>query len=143
MPNATVGANARTTPKPPPPGSRESIRRQVDDIKTARALLKQARGPIERLERDFPEPAEPKGPFAGREYGDLEGKVLDVWAWASVAWEMWCEVPLNGATRDQTLLGRERLDRVLEQVQLAANALRRAYYGRPEDEDGDEAEAPQ
>jgi hypothetical protein len=48
MPNATVRANARTLPKPapaeppskPPSGSAESIRHQVDDIKTATALLK-------------------------------------------------------------------------------------------------------
>jgi hypothetical protein len=45
MPNATVRANARTTPKPKP-GSAESIRRQTADLKFATALLKASQAAV-------------------------------------------------------------------------------------------------
>jgi hypothetical protein len=51
MPNATVRANAQTTPKPPP-GSAESIRRQTAELETATALLNAAKV----VEREAAEP---------------------------------------------------------------------------------------
>jgi hypothetical protein len=136
MPNKTVRANARPTPKSPPePGSPESIRSQAADLKSVTALLKEARPLIERLEGELglDEPNDAQQP-AAEDHGDLESAVLDVRTWASIAWELWTETRFNAEMDDDDSLARERIDRVLEQVHEAAEELHRAYYGKLESE---------
>ena len=74
MPNATVRANARSTPKPKP-DSVESIRRQVDDIKTATALLKA----VKVVENAAAEPKESRSDAHFRNaFFDLESPLRDL-----------------------------------------------------------------
>jgi hypothetical protein len=149
MPNATVRANARSTPKPKP-ASRESIRRQVEDIEKAKSLLeavdirsspdalKDVRALVERLEGELrlggPKRADPSPAEAAvRDDSDIEEKIHHVRVWASIVWELWNE----GSWRDDEMLGRERIDHVLDQVHDAAEELYRAYHGDPEAEEAE------
>jgi hypothetical protein len=113
-------AAAKTKPKPAPL-SVESIRRQVDDIKTATALLKA----VKVVER---EPTEPKKASAVSR--DTEGAIYDVKAWASIAWLVWNETQwLLAATPDEHSLAIARIDRVIEKVNEAAEELYNQYTG--------------
>jgi hypothetical protein len=110
----------------PKPGWRESMRRQAAEREAAEPQDQ----PTERADvKD-----------CGADYHDLEGAVIDVRTWASVAWTIWCETPLHSRSAEDRLAF-ERLDRVLEQVQEAAEELHRTYYGKPDDDDQGAAES--
>jgi hypothetical protein len=71
MPNATVRADARTTPKPPP-GSAESIRLQTAELETATALVRAAKV----VDRELAEPNEPDAHDAAQAFSRAYGRWL-------------------------------------------------------------------
>lgn len=112
-------AKAQSTPKPAP-GSPESIRRQVDDIETARTLLKA----VKVVER---EPTEPKKESAVSR--DAEGAIYDVKVWASTAWLLWQETRWSAQLTKEDGLAMSRIDRLIEKVNGAAEELYNEYTG--------------
>ena len=124
MPNATARANARTMPKPaeppsePPFGEVESIRRQVDDLKTATALLKV----VQAVEKAAAEPKESRSI-------DIEATIYDVKVWASTAWLLWQETRWSAQLTKEDGLAMARIDRLIEKVNEAAEELYKQYTG--------------
>jgi hypothetical protein len=129
MPNATVRANARTLPKPapaeppskPPLGSAESIRRQVDDLKTATRLLKV----VQAVEKAAAEPKEARSQDL---VDELEMKIRGLYhltilvsEWASA--EMRGE-DADGAQHDRLMWG---LDEIAEKVADVHDAFPAAF----------------
>jgi hypothetical protein len=146
MPNATVRANARTTPKPPP-GSAEPIRRQTDELNADVAMLK-------ALEQQGAKPprSEPRGSSAvlaeaarhiereqaqpgsdrdyASEYSDLEDAVRQVRTWASIAVEIndGLRLPIGMSREDR--VGIEQLDVIIYKFAEAADDLYAQYHRR-------------
>jgi hypothetical protein len=115
---------AKTTPKPRP-GSVESIRHQVDDLKSATAMLKV----VQAVEKAAAEPKEARA-VGEKPNLDVEGAIYDVKAWASIAWLVWNETQwLLAATPDEHSLAIARIDRVIEKVNEAAEGLYNQYTG--------------
>ena len=93
---------AKTKAKPKP-GSPESVRRQTAELKTATALLKEARPVIERLEGELGID-KPKAPIGDR--FALEDNIRDIRTWASIAWLVWAETRWHGEKTDDDELAR-------------------------------------
>jgi hypothetical protein len=148
--NTTRPANARTKPKPAPL-SAESIRRQVDDLKTATGLLKA----VQAVEKAAAEPpfgsaesirlhtdelksdiallkvvqavekaaAEPKEASAIAKDTCIESKIYDVRVWASTARELWAETRWSDQLTGEDHLAMSRIDRLIEKVNDVAEEL--------------------
>jgi hypothetical protein len=115
--NTTRRAIARSTPKPKP-DSIESIRHQVDDIKTATDLLKV----VQAVENAATEPKESRSI-------DIEATIYDVKVWASTAWLLWQETRWSDQLTKEDGLAMSRIDRVIEKVNEAAEGLYNQYTG--------------
>ena len=138
MPNATVRANARTTPKPPPPGSAKSTRRQTADLEAATALLNAAKVVERASPLEFP-PAERER----RALRDLETPISQLHDLTTIMIE-WADSQNfyhpNAAADDDTNREHSRqLDRLmfgLDQIAERTSDLREAFRaavitGRP------------
>jgi hypothetical protein len=130
MPNRTVRANARTTPKPKP-GSAESVRRKTAELKTATALLKEARPVIERVERELGiEP--PIKAAKGRpavELPEIDGDIEDVVILTSLAAALASDIPFLPEMTDKQRLTIRQLDHVIYKACEAAQDLQDKYLG--------------
>jgi len=130
MPNATVRANARRTPKAPP-GSAASVRRKTAELKTATALLKEARPIIESVERELGiEP--PTGTANGQppaDYPGLDEEIHQVLVWTSLAANLVNDVRLPKEMTVEQRLTVSQLDNVVVKAHEAAQALHDKYHG--------------
>jgi hypothetical protein len=106
---------ARTKPKPAP-GSAESIRQQVDDLKSATAMLKV----VQAVENAA---AEPKEASAIAKDTCIESKIYDVRVWASTARELWAETRWSDQLTGEDHLAMSRIDRLIEKVNDVAEEL--------------------
>jgi hypothetical protein len=134
MPNATVRAAARTTPKPapaeppskPPFGSIESIRQQTAELETATALLKV----VQAVENAAAEPKESRSQDL---VDELEMKIrglyhltnlVSEWASAGISVE-----DADGAQHDRLMWGLDEIAETVADVHAAFPAAYRSWRG--------------
>jgi hypothetical protein len=118
MPNATVRANARTTPNAPPkPGAAPSaLTKATVNLENSVEMLKELRGVADKE----------RVPFA------VESAVLDVKIWASTACLLWQETRWSNQLTKEDGLAISRIDRLIERVNGAAEDLCTKYHSGAE-----------